>query len=81
VYRLILREAGWLTALGIAAGLLLSVGAGRFMQGMLYVGTRSWDAPTLAGVAIVLGACALLASFLPARRAALVNPVDALRAE
>jgi ABC-type lipoprotein release transport system permease subunit len=48
---------------------------------MLYVGTRSWDAPTLAGVAIVLGACALLASFLPARRAALVNPVDALRAE
>lgn len=81
VYRLILREAGWLTALGIAAGLLLSVGAGRFMQGMLYVDTRSWDAPTLAGVAVVLGACALVASFLPARRAASVNPVDALRAE
>ena len=37
--------------------------------------------PTLIGVAVVLAICALLASYLPARRAASVNPVEALRAE
>jgi ABC-type lipoprotein release transport system permease subunit len=42
---------------------------------------NSWDPPTLAGVAIVLTGSALLASFIPARRAASVNPLYALRAE
>jgi ABC-type lipoprotein release transport system permease subunit len=42
---------------------------------------RSWDAETLAGVALVLGISALLASYIPARRAASVNPVEALHAE
>jgi macrolide transport system ATP-binding/permease protein len=41
----------------------------------------SWDAPTLAGVALLLLACALSAAFLPARRAASLDPVDVLRAE
>jgi ABC-type lipoprotein release transport system permease subunit len=40
-----------------------------------------WDLPTLIAIAGVLGASALAASFVPARRAALVNPVEALRAE
>ena len=44
-------------------------------------GVQAWDAPTLAGVALVLGAASLLASFLPARRASRVNPIEALRAE
>ena len=44
-------------------------------------GVRSWDVPTLLGVAAVLGISALLASYIPARRAASVNPVEALRAE
>ncbi len=80
VYRLVLREAGWLAAVGIAAGLICSVGAAGLMRKLLF-GTEAWDAPTLAAVAGVLAVFALLASYLPARRAASVNPVEALRAE
>jgi predicted permease len=80
VYRLILRQAGWLTALGIAGGILGSVGAASLIRSLLF-GVDSWDMTTLAGVAAILWIAALLASFLPARRAASVNPVEALRAE
>jgi len=47
----------------------------------LLFGTEPWDAPTLIGVAAVLGIAALVASFIPARRAASVNPIEALRTE
>jgi macrolide transport system ATP-binding/permease protein len=47
----------------------------------LLFGVRSWDTATLLAVAAVLGISALLASYIPARRAAAVNPVEALRAE
>jgi predicted permease len=80
VYRLILKEAGWLTAFGILMGLVCSVAAATLMRGLLF-GVRSWDVATLAAVACVLGISAMLASFVPARRAASVNPVEALRAE
>ena len=80
VYRLILKEAGWLTALGVAMGLFASLGAATLIRGLLF-SVRSWDVPTLAIVAVVLGVSALLASFLPARRAAAINPIEALRAE
>jgi predicted permease len=80
VHRLILKEAGLLAAIGIAVGLGLSIGASMAMKSLLF-GVRAWDASTLAGVAVVLGSFALLASFIPARRAARVNPVEALRSE
>ncbi len=80
VYRLILKEAGWLTALGILIGLLCAVPAATLMRSLLF-GVRSWDVPTLAVVAAVLGGASLLASYIPARRAASVSPVEALRAE
>jgi ABC-type antimicrobial peptide transport system permease subunit len=80
VYQLILKEAAWLTAFGIGIGLVCSVAAATLIHGLLF-GVRSWDVPTLAAVAGVLGVAALAASFIPARRAASVNPVEALRAE
>jgi macrolide transport system ATP-binding/permease protein len=80
VYKLILGEAGWLTLAGIAIGLVASIGAANLMRGLLF-GVRSWDLTTLGCVAVVLGVSAILASFIPARRAAGVNPVEALRVE
>jgi len=80
VFGLILREAAWLICAGIAAGLFFAVLISRVMRGMLF-GVTSWDLPTFIGVALVLGVSALLGSFIPARRAASVNPVEALRAE
>ena len=80
VYRLIMTEAGRLTVAGVLLGLICSFGAATLLRSLLF-GVRSWDVPTLAVVAIVLGLSALLASYLPARRAAAVNPVDALHTE
>jgi len=80
VYRLILKEAGWLTAAGIAIGLVCSLAAAALMRGLLF-DIHSWDPPTLVTVAAVLALSALLASYIPAHRAASVNPVEALRAE
>ena len=80
VYRLILQEAGWLICAGIVLGLGCSLGAANLMRKLLF-GVAAWDAATLVCVALVLAACAMLASFLPARRAAGVDPVVALRTE
>ncbi len=80
IYGLVLKEAARLTALGVAAGVLCSV-AVLSLMGKLLFQVKAWDAPTLLGVSLLLGMAALLASYLPAHRAASVNPVEALRAE
>ena len=80
VYSLVLRQAGWLTGTGLAIGLACSVGASLLIRNLLF-GVHAWDAATLSGVAALLGVASMAASFLPARRAATVNPTDALRAE
>ena len=80
VYRLILKEAGRLIAAGIALGLICSAAAATLLRGLLF-GVRPVDPATLAGVAFVLAVCAFLASYIPARRAAAIDPVEALRAE
>jgi macrolide transport system ATP-binding/permease protein len=80
VYRLVMRQAGWLTAVGLVIGLVCSVGASLFMRKLLF-GVQAWDAVTLSCVVVLLGLASMGASFVPARRAASVNPVEALRAE
>jgi macrolide transport system ATP-binding/permease protein len=80
VYSLIMGEASRLTFLGIGVGLACAVGAATLMRKLLF-GTAAWDVWTLVSVAILLGVSALLASYIPAHRAASVNPAEALRAE
>ena len=80
VYQLIMREAGWLAGIGIGAGILCSIGAATLMRGLLF-GVQAWDAATLVAVSSVLAISALFASYVPARRAAKVDPMVALRYE
>jgi macrolide transport system ATP-binding/permease protein len=80
VYSLITRQAAWLTFAGLSIGLLCSLGTSMLMRNLLF-GVQAWDAVTLVLVSVLLAVASLAASFLPARRAASVNPVEALRAE
>jgi macrolide transport system ATP-binding/permease protein len=80
IQRLVLKEAGWLTGMGIIAGLICSVATAHLMRSLLF-NVHPWDFSTLVAVAGVLGFSALLASLIPARRASSVNPVKALSAE
>ena len=80
VYRLVMQQAGWLILAGLAIGLASSVGVSMFIRKLLF-GVQAWDGMTLGGVAVLLSLASMAASFLPAHRAASVNPVEALRAE
>jgi len=80
VYGLILGEAGFVAGIGIAIGLVCSAGAAVLLRSLLF-GVNGWDVPTVMAIAVVLEACAVAGSYLPARKAASVNPVEALRAD
>ena len=80
VARMVLGEAGRLAVVGIGIGIVCAVGAATLMRSMLY-GVVPWDGETLVAVAAVLAGGAMIASYLPARRASGVNPIDALRTE
>jgi macrolide transport system ATP-binding/permease protein len=80
VYELILKQAVWLVVAGVAMGLVCSIGAATLIRGLLFR-VESWDASTLAAVSGVLVISALCASYIPARRAAKVDPMVALRYE
>ncbi len=77
---LVLRQAGALVIAGVAIGTLLVVASGRFVRGFLY-GVAEHDVWTLMAVALVLLVCGGLAAYVPACKAAKVNPMEALRAE
>jgi putative ABC transport system permease protein len=80
VVGLIVSQAATLASGGLILGLILASGASRLMTGLLF-GVEPGDMTTYAGVAGALFAIALLASYLPARRASRVDPVTALRSE
>jgi putative ABC transport system permease protein len=77
---MIMGQSTRLVVLGLLLGSLGAIAAGRALSGLLF-GVRSWDPPSLIGAAVVLGAVATLAAWLPARRAVAVDPREALRAE
>jgi predicted permease len=87
VLRLILGRGAALAAIGVAAGTLAALAVTRFMAGIalanssLIYGVRPWDPATMLGTIAVLMLVALAASYVPARRAASVDPMQALRSE
>ena len=80
VLRLIVGHGALLAALGIGIGLAGALGVTRFLRSMLY-GVSPFDPVSFVAVTAVLTTIAFLASYVPARRAARVDPVEALRAE
>jgi ABC-type antimicrobial peptide transport system permease subunit len=80
VIRLVLREAGLLLAVGLVAGAVLSFWAGRTAATLLF-GLQAHDPATMIAAMALLAAVALASSYLPARRAARLDPMVALRDE
>jgi putative ABC transport system permease protein len=80
VVRMVLRQASLVIGIGLVAGLAAAAATGRAMAGLLFNLTPT-DPMTLALVAVILGAVALLACYLPARRATRIDPIQALRAD
>jgi len=74
----VLGHAARLTVCGLGVGLVLGVGFSRSLAGLVY-GVGTTDLATYAGVVIMLGAVAMLATWLPLRRAVRVDPTLALR--
>jgi len=77
---LVLRQGMRVAGIGMAAGLVAAVALTRLMSTLLY-GVRPADPLTLVAVTFLLGAIALLACYVPARRATAVDPLIALRSE
>jgi putative ABC transport system permease protein len=78
VLLMILRQGAWQIAAGLALGLGLAALLSRGL-GLLLFGVRPWDPAVFAAVVLALAAAGTLASFIPARRATRIEPVDALR--
>ena len=80
VVKLILKQGMLLTGIGILCGLVLSFAATRVLSGLLY-GIKPGDPATFAAISLFLAAVALVSCYLPARRAASIDPMKSLRTE
>jgi predicted permease len=80
VLKLVVGQGFGLTLIGIVAGLVVAFALGRLLASFLY-GTTTRDPTTFVAVLVLLGGVALLASYIPGRRATKVDPVVALRYE
>ena len=80
VMELVLKGAFLQIVMGLLIGVPASIGCARLIASKLYQ-VKGWDPVVLCGAVLALGLCALIASLAPARRAATVNPVAALRVE
>ncbi len=80
VRRMVVAQGGRVAVVGAAVGVIASLGLTRYIESMLF-GVQRLDVLTFTGVSGVLVAVALLASYLPARRASRVDPVEALRSD
>jgi ABC-type antimicrobial peptide transport system permease subunit len=78
VRRMVLADGLRLTAVGAAIGTIAALGGLRFMRGLLY-GVSAGDPITLASVVVLICAIAVVAAYVPARRATLVHPVRSLQ--
>jgi ABC-type antimicrobial peptide transport system permease subunit len=78
---LVLRHALVLLAVGLALGAILAAASGKLLTSLLPVRLSAYDLLVSLAVALLLTVCGLVASFLPARRAANIDPVVALRTE
>ncbi|HLM97670.1 MAG TPA: ABC transporter permease [Bryobacteraceae bacterium] len=80
VLSMVLRDALVLIAIGLAIGIPAELAVGRLLASQLY-GVKSYDPLALGGAVVLLAGCALVAGLLPARRAAAIEPMQALRTE
>jgi ABC-type antimicrobial peptide transport system permease subunit len=80
VAALVLRSALGRVMLGLAVGVPLAIGAGRLISAQLY-GVSFWDPVALGIASCALAVAAFIAAIIPARRAAAIQPMSALRSE
>lgn len=80
VIRMVLGHAVLLLGIGVAIGVVSALSVGSVLRSFLY-GVVPYDASTIVAVSVLLLACGLLASYIPARRASRIDPIKALRWE
>ena len=80
VLRMIMREGSIMLLCGVALGLVLAAATGKVVSGILY-GVGALDPIAFASAPVILAIAALIATWIPARRATRVNPMVALRTE
>jgi ABC-type antimicrobial peptide transport system permease subunit len=80
VVAMILRGALWQLLIGLAIGIPAALIAGHFMASLLYE-VKPYDPIAFLGAILLLAICALVAGFIPARRAASIDPMQALRTD